>query len=51
MSYDKINDKYKAFANQLGMNSIMKDMEEAFVYLRWKNAINEEIKIVNKNQT
>lgn len=51
MSYDRINNKYKAFATQLAMDSIPKYLGEAIVDPRWKEAINEEMKALNKNQT
>ena len=50
MSYDKINNKYKAFTNQLATNSILKNVEEALPDPKWKRAINKEMKALNKNQ-
>lgn len=41
MSNDKINNKYKAFTTQLAVDSIPKNVEEAIVDPKWKEAINE----------
>lgn len=51
MSYDKINNNYKAFTTELAKDTVLKNVKEALVDPRWKDAINEERKALNKNQT
>lgn len=51
MSYDKINNNYKAFTTELAKDTVLKNVKETVVDPRWKDAINEERKALNKNQT
>lgn len=39
MSYDKINNNYKAFTTELAKDTVLKNVKEALVDPRWKDAI------------
>ena len=51
LSYQKINSEYKIFVANLSNETISKNVEEALKDPKWKEAINEEIKALWKNNT
>ncbi|KAL8158138.1 hypothetical protein AgCh_002728 [Apium graveolens] len=51
VSMEKLSPKFKAFTTQLDRTSIPKDIHEALKHLRWKAAVHEEIKALEKNGT
>lgn len=50
-SYQKIDLEYKTFVANLSNETILRNVEEALKDPKWKEAINEEIKALRKNNT
>ncbi|RVW74839.1 Retrovirus-related Pol polyprotein from transposon RE1 [Vitis vinifera] len=48
---EEINSKYKTFVANLSNETILRNVEEALKDTKWKEAINEEIKALLKNNT
>ncbi|KAL8101713.1 hypothetical protein AgCh_033560 [Apium graveolens] len=51
VSMGKLSPKFKAFTAQLDRTSVPKDIHEALKHPRWKAAVHEEIKALEKNGT
>ena len=51
VSLDKLSPQYKSFFTQVDPIQIPQTYHEALRDKNWKNAMNEEIKALNKNQT
>ena len=51
VSLDKLSPQYKSFFTQVDPIQIPQTHHEALMDKNWKNATNEEMKALNKNQT
>ena len=51
MSNHRLSESNKSFVNQLSTVSIPNSVQEALTNPRWKAAMNEEIKSLQKNET
>ena len=51
MSNHRLSESNKSFVNQLSTLSILNGVHEALVDPRWKAAMNEEMKSLQKNET
>ncbi|RVW70011.1 Retrovirus-related Pol polyprotein from transposon RE2 [Vitis vinifera] len=51
LSYHKMNNNHKTFATNLSSNLVPKNIQEALVDRKWKEAIDEEMKALYKNDT
>ena len=51
MSNHRLSESNKSFVNQLSTVSIPNNVQEALADLRWKDAMNEEMKSLQKNET
>ncbi|CAL9000042.1 unnamed protein product [Prunus brigantina] len=51
VSDHKLSESNKSFVNQLSSVSIPNSVQEALVNSKWKNAMNEEMKSLQKNRT
>ena len=51
MSNNRLSESNKSFVNQLSTVSIPNSVQEALTDLRWKAAMNEEMKSLQKNET
>nr|KYP50832.1 Retrovirus-related Pol polyprotein from transposon TNT 1-94 [Cajanus cajan] len=51
VSYHRLSESNKSFANQLSTVAIPNNVQEALVDPRWKNAMNEEMKALQQNET
>ena len=51
MSNHRLSESNKSFVNQLSTVSIPNSVQEALAYPRWKAAMNEEMKSLQKNET
>ena len=51
MSNHRLSESNKSFVNQLSTVSIPNSVQEALVDPRWKAAMNEEMKSLQKNET
>ena len=51
MSNHRLSELNKSFVNQLSTISIPNSVQEALADPRWKAAMNEEIKFLQKNET
>ena len=51
MSYHKLSPKLKSFSAKLGEESISKNIHEALAHKQWRQAMNEKLEALQKNQT
>ncbi|KAF7808226.1 sacsin isoform X2 [Senna tora] len=51
VSYEKLSPKFQAFVSNLDKEVIPTNIHEALQHPRWKEAVNEEIKALQKNET
>ena len=51
VSYHRLSESNKSFVNQLSTIVIPNNVQEALTDPRWKNAMNEEMKALQQNET
>ncbi|RVX11614.1 Retrovirus-related Pol polyprotein from transposon RE2 [Vitis vinifera] len=51
ISYDKLSPTFRAFTSSITKIQVPRNIQEAFKYPKWKAAVNEEVRALEKNDT